>query len=143
MPVLTVHLVIATAVLVLASIFDLRTRKIPNRLLISAVVVHLVCAKFDGLDHRRGVIALGISLILIATPILGSLVLKNLGMGDVKLLVYIIWSIGEAVNWMAFLLAISLSSFVLIAVLLMGRVSQQRLPFAPFLAVGALFGVFG
>ena len=143
MPETSFHLVVASLVLLIAAIIDLRTHRIPNLLLLFAFLIHLLFARLDGLNHRGGAIAFLVALILVVAPISGPWIMRNFGMGDVKLLVYLIWSIGAGMNWIAFLLAIGLSSLLLNGVLkLLRRSLDQSLPFAPFLGVGALVGVF-
>jgi len=142
-PEIPFHLVVASLVLLIAAITDLRTRRIPNLLLLFAFPIHLLFACIDGLNHRGGAIAFLVAFILVVVPISGPWIMRNFGMGDVKLLVYLIWSIGAGMNWIAFLLAIGLSSLLLIGVQrVLRRSLAQSLPFAPFLGVGALAGVF-
>lgn len=143
MPEISFHFLLASLVLLIAAIIDLRTRRIPNLLLLVAFPIHLLFARIDGLNHRGGAIALILALIMVVAPTSGPWIMRNFGMGDVKLLVYLIWSIGADMNWIALLLAIGLSSLLLIGVLkVLRRSLDQSLPFAPFLGLSALVGVF-
>ena len=143
MPEISFHFLLASLVLLIAAIIDLRTRRIPNLLLLVAFPIHLLFARIDGLNHRGGAIALILALIMVVAPTSGPWIMRNFGMEDVKLLVYLIWSIGAGMNWIAFLLAIGLSSLLMIGVQkVLRRSLEQSLPFAPFLGVGALVGVF-
>lgn len=144
-----IHVVLTSLTLLCASIIDIRTRRIPNELLLIAVIAHIgieLINRFDGLDrvdYRRGVVALLLAAALILAPVPGRWIVENFGMGDIKLLVYIIWSIGGVINWSAFLLAIGLASHFQAGIQLAFRLRMNRpLPFAPFLAIGGLAGVF-
>ena len=141
-----IHVVLASLTLFCASIIDIRTRKIPNELLLIAVIAHIGFEKFNGVDgvgYRRGVVALLLAGALILAPLPGRWIVESFGMGDIKLLVYMIWSIGGVINWSAFLLAIGLASLFLAGIQLAFRLRMSRhLPFAPFLALGGLAGVF-
>lgn len=144
-----IHVVLASFTLFCASIIDIRIRKIPNALLLIAVFSHIgfeLINRFDGLDgvgYRRGVVALLLAGALILAPVPGRWIVENFGMGDIKLLIYIIWSIGGVINWSAFLLAIGLASLFLRRIQLAFRLRMNHpLPFAPFLAIGGLAGVF-
>lgn len=144
-----IHVVLASFTLFCASFIDIRTRKIPNALLLIAVFSHIgfeLINRIDGLDgvsYRRGVVALLLAGALILAPVPGRWIVENFGMGDIKLLIYVTWSIGGVINWSTFLLVIGLASLFLGGIQLAFRLRMNRpLPFAPFLAIGSLAGVF-
>ena len=141
-----IHVSLVSLTLLCASIIDIRTRKIPNALLLIAVFLHIgfeLINGFDGVSYRRGVVALLLAGALILAPVPGRWIVENFGMGDIKLLIYVTWSIGGVINWSTFLLVIGLASLFLGGIQLAFRLRMNRpLPFAPFLAIGSLAGVF-
>lgn len=143
MHLLAPHLVLAFLTLLIASIIDIRSRRIPNLLLLSSGFVHLIFWRVDGLDFRGGVVALIVATALIIAPFSGPWILKNCGMGDIKLLIYMMWSMGKVINWSSFLIALGLTSLLVAgAQLTMRRRINCSIPFAPVLAIGGFSGVF-
>lgn len=113
--------IIPIVVLLVASVFDLRFRRIPNWLTIPALLIPI----------------LWIDLFYVAVIILSlvlALLLGNLiGAGDIKLAAALtIWS--HQLNWS--------QSWIIYACCLGGLFAlisrQRRIPFAPFMALGAL-----
>ena len=137
-----------SALLVAISVIDIRTKKIPNRLVYPALLVSagfLVVARLAGADVdliRAGVgfLALGGGFLLIAL-----IVPKGMGMGDVKLAALIglvLGSQGLALVGVAAGVGVLLGGVGSIVALLAGASRKQAIPFGPFLAAGALVAVF-
>jgi prepilin signal peptidase PulO-like enzyme (type II secretory pathway) len=127
----------AVAVLVIVSITDIRTRRIPNMVMFPALGVALVAAlarpEWSAL-LLGGLVAGG--LLLLPTLIYG---LERAGGGDVKLGLFI----GLVLGWPTVLLAlfVAFASAALFAVsgMLLRRLSRRSvIAFGPFLALGGL-----
>jgi leader peptidase (prepilin peptidase)/N-methyltransferase len=137
-----------TALLVAISVIDIRTKKIPNRivypaLLLSAgflVVARVAGADVDLLRSALGFLALGGGFLLIAL-----IVPKGMGMGDVKLAALIglvLGSQGLSLVGVSAGVGILLGGLGSIVALVAGASRKQAIPFGPFLAAGALVAVF-
>ena len=142
-------LLLMTWTLVVVSMIDLETRKIPNRLmypLIPALLVLMVAAAFgDGVPQRAlVVIAAGVGafvlLLLIALVQRG-----GMGFGDVKLAGFIGLGLGYlGVGHVLLALFLSFLAGGLIGVMLMAagkRGRKDKIPFGPYLALGALISL--
>ena len=124
--------------LVVVSVTDLEYRIVPNRVVLPASLLVL------GLNMLRDprpewlLAALAVSAVLFLAALVNP---QGLGMGDVKLA----FLIGAALGWSA-VPALTLGIFAAflpaLALLLSGRGRKATLPFAPFLALGALLGLF-
>lgn len=139
------------ALAVLAEV-DLAEHRLPNNLvgpLAGAVALWLGAAGIAGDDIGRAVRAVAVGLA-VAAAFLAVAVVGDLGMGDVKLAL----PVGMVAGWLgaaageATVLATGLSAAIGAAVLLgrsRGRTGSDkprpRLPFGPFLAVGAAAGL--
>lgn len=132
------------ALAVLAEI-DLAEHRLPNSLvgpLAGAVTLWLAAAGIAGGDMGRALRALAVG-VAVAAAFLAVAVLGDLGMGDVKLAL----PVGMVTGWLgarggqATVLGAGLSAAVAAAVLIGRGQGRGRLPFGPFLALGALVGV--
>ncbi len=134
--------------LVAISVIDIRTKKIPNRLVYPALLLsagYLVVARLAGADvdlvrAAVGFLALGGGFFLVAF-----VVPKGMGMGDVKLAALIglvLGSQGLALVGVAAGAGILLGGLGAVAALVGGASRKQAIPFGPFLAGGALVAVF-
>lgn len=135
------------ALAVLAEI-DLAEHRLPNNLvglLAGAVALWLAVAGIAGDDIGRTVRALAVGLA-VAAAFLAVAVVGDLGMGDVKLAL----PVGMVAGWLgaaagqATVVSTGLGAGVAAAVLLARSRSggpRPRLPFGPFLALGALAGL--
>ncbi len=137
------------ALAVLAEI-DLAEHRLPNNLvgpLAGAVALWLVTAGIIGDDVGRAVRALAVGLA-VAAAFLAVAVVGDLGMGDVKLA----FPVGMVAGWLgaqagqATVVVTGLGAAVAAAVVLArgrgrGGGPRPRLPFGPFLALGALAGL--
>jgi leader peptidase (prepilin peptidase)/N-methyltransferase len=125
------------ALLAAVTIADLRTRLIPNRLLVTAVLAALgILVLFD-----PAAVAVHLAWCGAAGAFLGAAHAarpEGMGLGDVKLAAVLGLYLGAAVVT-ALLVALSSGAFAgLVLILRHGRGARRRtLPFAPFLAIGA------
>jgi leader peptidase (prepilin peptidase)/N-methyltransferase len=136
------------AMLVAISVIDIRTKKIPNRIVYPALLLsaaYLVVARVAGADvdlvrSAAGFFVLGGGFFLVAF-----VVPKGMGMGDVKLAALIglvLGSQGLALVGVAAGAGILLGGVGAVAALVGGASRKQAIPFGPFLAGGALVAVF-
>ena len=125
------------AVLVALSIVDLRTRRLPNRIVVPAALI--VLAAHVALSPDRSVewivAALGASGLLFVAALAYP---GGLGMGDVKLA----FLLGAALGWaVAAALAIGFLAAALAGILMIVRggwaARKSTIPLGPFLALGS------
>ena len=129
-----------SAALVVVSATDLERRIVPNRVVLPAFVAVLVLRTIDTTSPEWLLGALGASGFLLLAAIVYP---GGMGMGDVKLALLLGAMLGRTVA-VALMLATVLA-FVPSAVLLVRHRSaarKQAIPFAPFLAAGALIALF-
>jgi leader peptidase (prepilin peptidase) / N-methyltransferase len=114
------------------TVSDLRERKIPNRITIPATAISLGLSLASGGEGRRLLTVLAVCLPLLAV---GLLFPRELGMGDVKLVVLIMVGFGNAAPK---ILGISLVIAAGVTVI-RGRGDGIRatIPLAPFVAIAA------
>ena len=135
-------------VLVALAVIDIRTKKLPNRIVYPALLVSavlLVAARLAGgavdlLDAAIGFAAYGGGLLIVAliSP-------RGMGMGDVKLAALIglvLGALGLEYVAVAAGLGILFGGVGAIVALLLGAGRKQALPFGPFLAAGAGVAAF-
>jgi leader peptidase (prepilin peptidase)/N-methyltransferase len=142
------YLVFVAALLAVSAI-DLERFLIPNRVVYPALVASLVLLGLAALlDHDGDALVRGLIGAVAASGGLFALALlypRGMGMGDVKLALllglYLGWlSLGHVV--LGLFLGFLLGSVVGIALLVAGvRGRKDHLPFAPFLATGAVLAV--
>jgi len=142
--------------LVLGSFVDLDHLIIPDRVTIGGMATGLVFStlfpRLHGADAwlhglSRAVLGMGVGLaVLWIIAELGRLVFKKeaMGLGDVKLL----GAIGAYLGWPSVVFTLVLSSFTgsivgIALILLGGREWQSRIPYGPFLALGAIVWMLG
>jgi leader peptidase (prepilin peptidase) / N-methyltransferase len=136
------------ALLVAISVIDLRTKKIPNRLVYPAclvaagwiVVADLSGSDLDAIRAGLGFLAFGIGLLAIAliSP-------RGMGMGDVKLAALIglvLGSLGLRYVAVAAAAGVAIGGVASVIALLAGAGRKTRIPFGPFLAAGAAVATF-
>jgi leader peptidase (prepilin peptidase) / N-methyltransferase len=141
----TAHAVVATcfAVVVLAlAAIDVRHRIIPNRIVIPAtgaiLLAQIALSPDRALEWTAA--ALGAALFLLV-PLL--VYPSGLGMGDVKLALLLGVGLGWAVV-PAFVVGLLAAFVAAVVILARGGLAARKtaLPFAPFLALGALVALF-
>ncbi len=121
------------AVLVAVTVTDLESRRIPNRIVIPAAVAAVAARTAIDPSARwalGSVVCGGLLLVLALVYPAG------LGMGDVKLALFL----GAWLGWYGLLAIVLgvLSGFVPALLLLVTRGRRSALPYAPFLAIGAV-----
>jgi leader peptidase (prepilin peptidase) / N-methyltransferase len=128
--------VVAMTVLTLATLTDLTTRRIPNRLVVLGATAVVVAALATG-TFRSALIG----AVVTATPLLAIYLVspRLLGGGDVKLAAVTGAGLG-VVSPALGVIALTVAVIVLLAVSSIRRVSS--LPMAPGFAVGALVALF-
>jgi leader peptidase (prepilin peptidase)/N-methyltransferase len=131
---------LACAVLVAVTVTDLERRVVPNRIIVPALVVALVVqtVRDPSVEWIVAALAAG-GFFLIAALIYPA----GLGMGDVKLAAFLGAWLGAPVIVALFagsLLAVIPAVFILVT---QGRSARKvGIPFAPFLAGGAIVALF-
>ena len=128
---------VAAATLTIASVFDIRSRRIPNWLTGGAAVGGLVGAFYLG-ALQCAVLAALLSMLSISSPNL--IRFGAIGAGDIKLAGAIGTLLGAASTLLAVGAAAFLASVYVITTgrLRPGRDTQSSLPLAPFLLFGFL-----
>lgn len=137
-PITPVAALLLTVTLSVATLTDLRARRIPNRLTAAAGALGLALAAADGTAELVNAVA---AALTVASPLLAVSLIRpqGIGMGDVKLVavlgVYLGWA-----AWPTLLIALALAGLtgVLLALGTRTRPSQTTLPLAPFIAAGSL-----
>lgn len=143
--------VAATPILVIvflgvAAAWDARTGRIPDALNVAGGAIGLFLAVFGGWDLvlTHILAALVAASVVFGVRLLGYRIVgaPGMGWGDVKLAI----ALGLLVGWSAFWV-LYLGAIVGAVVGLVGRIAQklkpmQRVPFAPFVFVGAIVGLF-
>ena len=136
-----------TSVLVTISFIDLHHKIIPDVLSLSGIVVGLAASFMPGtiswLDSLIGIIAGGGSLFLVAFVYERITGREGMGGGDIKLLAMI----GAWLGWRQLYLVVLISSLVgaivgIAFLLLAGKGFRVRIPFGPFLSLGAMVCLF-
>lgn len=135
------------AVLVQVLFFDLAHRLILDRVLVPAAVLAFLAAFVTPGVGWESSLAAGVGAVAVfgGFALLGRLVLRGdvLGMGDVKLVGFIGLALGVQGTVAALVLGVLLAG-AFAAVLLVARVRSLRdtIAYGPFLALGALLGLF-
>jgi leader peptidase (prepilin peptidase) / N-methyltransferase len=138
-PLVLARLAICGAALAGAAAYDLRERRIPNRIVVPAAILCLGLTLLSGVRLATLTAGLAIVAALLALSLARP---AALGMGDVKLALLIVVGLdGQAPRALA--LALVLAAFASIALLVRdGRAAAKTaLPLAPFLAAGALLAL--
>ncbi len=132
-----------TVVLLLATLTDLRSRVVPNGLMLGAAVAGLVLAATEGPPQLASAVLAGLTL---SAPLMALALVKpdGIGMGDVKMVAVL----GLLMGWQALAALLAgclLAGMTGVLVSLGSRrpPSQVMLPLVPFLALGALPVVAG
>jgi leader peptidase (prepilin peptidase)/N-methyltransferase len=139
---LVTHLIIAS-ILMVALIYDLKHKIIPN--ILSYLFIFFACLTlFSG-----GPTLVGVSGVLISLPFWAIVLISKetwMGGGDAKLAMGIGWVLGVAQGISALVLATWIGAIVGIPLLFIqkkgGTMKRIELPFAPFLIVGMYIALF-
>lgn len=132
------------AVIIVITLIDLDTFHIPNGLLLIGLIPGLIMLSFDNRSlYIIGFLILGFLYLFIRLG--GQMVFRKeaMGLGDVKYAsvigLFLGWKIGLMATFIAFFGAAILS----IVLLLFGKYSfGQKIPFGPFMSLGAFIGIF-
>jgi leader peptidase (prepilin peptidase)/N-methyltransferase len=131
-----------TSVLVAVTLTDLARRVIPNRVLLAGAVVGLaiIVATDPGSLAGRAIAAAGAGGFLLLGAVSDR---DGMGMGDVKLAAVMGLYLGRAVV-PALLVAFAAGALVGLAIIARegGGARNRALPFAPFLALGGIVGLW-
>jgi leader peptidase (prepilin peptidase)/N-methyltransferase len=129
-------------VVALLTVVDLEERRIPNRVVLPATAAALLAR--IGLDPAQAPKVIGIALaagLFFYLPLL--LFRGGMGMGDVKLAVFLGAALGEAVA-LAIVVAVMGGFFAAVTILVRNGAQARKsaIPFGPFLALGAAVALF-
>jgi leader peptidase (prepilin peptidase) / N-methyltransferase len=129
-------------VLIALSLVDLDRHKLPNRLLLPSTAVLAIAELIaDPGQFRARLIAAGAAFV--GFLLLALIYPPGLGMGDVKLVLFLGIGLGGAVIYAITLSAVAASLVSLVVLVRRGRKGRKvAIPFAPFLALGALVVLF-
>lgn len=134
------RLIVFGVALGLLILYDVREHRIPNRVVLPAVVVCMILSLAEGVHPSAGMLAgSAIVLLLFGVSIIRPAVL---GMGDVKLAVLMLCALDSAT---ALALLITLELYALIALILLGQCGRaaltMSLPLAPIAATACVIAV--
>jgi len=136
------RLVLYIIILIIIAVIDFKKGIIPNGIVYPAVIavilLNLVSAGTSSIMTLIGGVSLA-GFFLIA-----SLLLKNIGMGDIKLALLIGLMAGFPEGIIAIFSGIFIGGLVAI-VLVLGKIKERKdtMPYGPFLATGAMFTLIG
>jgi leader peptidase (prepilin peptidase)/N-methyltransferase len=128
---------IYTAILLYVSWTDLRTRRIPNAVIGPAILLALLAMPWT-IGVRSALVGgmLGPLPLIVARLVSGP---GKMGMGDIKMAVFVGLILGADFALLGVALGLILSLLVALVGIARGRWTlQSKLPFGPFLAAGAL-----
>ncbi|MCL2461658.1 MAG: A24 family peptidase [Defluviitaleaceae bacterium] len=133
--------------MVTASVFDIKQRRIPNKLVVTGLIAAFLLTAAQSLLARDlspalqavfGLLAGGLPLAAVVL-----LTKDGMGMGDMKLMAMA----GAFLGWQRALAALAIGvlaggAFALILILLKKKTLRAEIPFGPFLAVGVIVAAF-
>lgn len=123
------------AILLAVSYFDIRERRVPNKIVGPAIGIALL-AMFITSEWRSGLAGAGFGAAFMLIPVLT--LGKKGGMGDVKLAFFMGLILGFPAIIAALIIS-HLSSLILWVGVLFKRLNRKsQVPFAPFLALGTI-----
>lgn len=125
-------------VLAVATVVDLEERRVPNRLVLPATAIALLAQGLLHGDRFLESVAAGAGAALFF--LLANIVSRNaVGMGDVKLVLLIGVVLGQDIVLALFLTGVA-GAIAAIVLMVRGGLAarKQAIPYAPFLAVGAV-----
>lgn len=138
----TVSHIAAVAMLISAAVIDIRTRRIPDGLLMAGAVAGVLFLLFDTrkvlLDGLTGGITAGLLMFLVH-----KITRDGLGLGDVKLFGCTGIYLGLESILSVMVTAVLLSGLYGLILICINRDNKKReIPFAPFILAGALGVMF-
>ena len=132
-------LLVALAITLVASVYDIRERRIPNWLLALGLLVGVLLALATG-TWRYALVggALGFAMTLLPRLLLAA----SIGMGDIKLVAVVGTCLGPVALAVALMIgAVAASAVAAYRRYPCQRAPAQAVPFAPHLAVGVLMAL--
>ena len=119
-------LILTIIILLIASIYDIKYRKIPNALIAILLLIGIV--SFVCNDNRiPQLVGLVLPLVLLIPYALG-----KTGAGDIKLLISTGFILGAVPNTVIFIFSLLLALFCALILTLLRRRPTSDLPYAPF-----------
>lgn len=136
------RLVLYSVTLIIIAVIDLKKGIIPNRIVYPAAIIVIVLNLISPDTSIPMALIGGVSLA--GFFILSSLLLKNIGMGDVKFALLIGLMAGFPEGIIAIFSGIFIGGIVAI-VLVLSKIKDRNdtMPYGPFLAAGAMFTLIG
>jgi Flp pilus assembly protein protease CpaA len=133
---------VTALVLGIATLTDLRTRIIPNRLLAAGFV--LMAAIHGTLQPEKvGEYLLVAAAVLAGFMIMASVAKGAVGGGDIKLFALLGFGLGLETTWRIIVFSHVLAGVVMLLLWLVGRLKKGALvPFAPYIFAGFLFATW-
>jgi len=132
--------------LVVITFIDIDTLEIPNGLLLFGLIIGIYTIVRNGMNGLSqsliGALGLGSGFLLVR--VIGQLLLKkeSMGYGDVKYAALIGLLLGWKIGLVASAIAFISASVLFLILLPFGKIAiGQRIPFGPFLSLGALLGL--
>ena len=136
------RLVLYVVILIVIAVIDLKKGIIPNRIVYPAALTVILLNLISASTSTTMTLIGGISLAVFF--IVSSFLLKNIGMGDIKLALLIGLMAGFPEGIIAIFSGIFVGGLVAIVLILSKiRGRKDTMPYGPFLAVGAMFTLIG
>lgn len=131
------HLAISTLLLLAVSYIDLRERRIPNGFLLTAIFFHLLFDLAAGSDARIDYLRMSVIMALVLLPLiildrLRRLVMRSIGMGDIKLFLYLSFFHFPWIRSDHFLLGFLLLSLLVLSLLYVRHLLSSKLRASPW-----------
>ncbi len=127
-----------SALFISISVFDIRERRIPGRLLLLLLVLSLPVPGLLSVSHFAGALCVSLPFLILAVLVPGSF-----GGGDVKLLAAGGWILGVRLMGDAFACGLFLAGAFCLILLLTGKAKRNtKIPLAPFLCAGMEMIIF-
>jgi leader peptidase (prepilin peptidase)/N-methyltransferase len=136
--------IIYGAILASVAYFDIRERRVPNRISYPAILFALGAVRAAPGGWREALLGAVVAAVALLVPVLVYGV-QRAGIGDVKLALFIglILGFSPALFWAALVAFASAASAGLIGILLGKLTFKSSLAFGPFMALGACLSLLG
>lgn len=138
---MSLHLILGILVLILASVIDFVTRRIPNRLLVAALTLHFLIAMILQRPHigvRPFLFYVGIIALLFVGARSRELLIASIGMGDIKLIGYLVLFVAPHLNLTDWFFGMAVVSTLTLAFLYLSGRTESNIPFAPLILIGTI-----
>lgn len=136
------------SILVIITVIDYRTMRIPNIIIISGIVIGLIYRIASSIYYKdiliiaKGILGMFVGAVIIGGIMIFSLLVfkkEGMGMGDLKLLAMIGLYIGSRYVFYTIFIAVIVGG--LYAMLILMKKNVDIFPFGPFLAMGAVISI--